>query len=176
LLTSRKGPPLGAPGQIALAKIKTSRAIKSVPDPGEIYGVLIHVRRIFLRSRIPDKGLTSPRHPVEIRARSHQHHDRHRRGRNRRYAVPRSSGDLGHTDPPQTSKRIRHEPISLDLFSFGRITRLGKPMVAESPLVLILEISKTMTMDRAIARGLPFYISTGDEIKGPRYKERRALI
>jgi hypothetical protein len=35
LLSSRKGPPLGAPGQIALAKIETSRAIKSVPDAGE---------------------------------------------------------------------------------------------------------------------------------------------
>ncbi len=106
MLTSRKCPPLGAPGQIALAKIDTSRAIKSVPDPGEISGVLIHVRRIFLRSRIPDKGLTSPRHPVEIRARSHQHHESHRRGRNRRYAIPGSSGDLGHIDPPQTSSAI----------------------------------------------------------------------
>ncbi len=108
MLTSRKGPPLGAPGQIALAKIETSRAIKSVPDPGEISGVLIHVRRIFIRSGIPDKGLTSPRHPVEIRARSHQHHESYRRGLNRRYAVPRSSGDLGHIDPPpQTSSGYR---------------------------------------------------------------------
>jgi hypothetical protein len=39
-------------------------------DPGEISGVLIHARKMFLRSWTPDKGRTSPRHPAEIRAKS----------------------------------------------------------------------------------------------------------